>query len=57
MLGIGLGNGLGAGGRHDALADRQVNSPLEHVGKGFHREVCIDPLTFGEGGLMVPVKL
>jgi hypothetical protein len=25
--------------------------------KGIHRETCIDPLTFGQDGLMQPVEL
>lgn len=41
------------------IAYHRFVTPLTRFteGKGFHREVCIDPLTFGEDGLMQPVQL
>ncbi|WP_438448453.1 family 43 glycosylhydrolase [Gorillibacterium sp. sgz5001074] len=41
------------------IAYHRFVTPLTRFteGKGFHREVCIDPLTFGEDGLMLPVQL
>lgn len=41
------------------IAYHRFVTPLTRFkdGKGFHREVCIDPVTFGEDGLMQPVKL
>ena len=40
------------------IAYHRFVTPLTRFtqGKGFHREVCIDPLTFGEDGLMQPVQ-
>ncbi|MDF2936569.1 MAG: glycosyl hydrolase family 43 [Paenibacillaceae bacterium] len=41
------------------IAYHRFVTPLTRFteGKGFHREVCIDPLGFGTDGLMAPVKL
>ena len=41
------------------IAYHRFVTPLTRFteGKGFHREVCIDPLTFGEDGLMQQVQL
>jgi len=41
------------------MAYHRFVTPLTRFkeGKGFHREVCIDPITFGSDGLMEPVKL
>ncbi|GIP17282.1 hypothetical protein J40TS1_29240 [Paenibacillus montaniterrae] len=41
------------------IAYHRFVTPLTRFkdGKGFHREVCIDPVTFGKDGLMQPVKL
>ncbi|MNC74436.1 Glycosyl hydrolases family 43 [compost metagenome] len=41
------------------IAYHRFVTPLTRFteGKGFHREVCIDPLDFGPDGLMVPVEL
>ncbi|RAV05091.1 glycosyl hydrolase family 43 [Paenibacillus sp. YN15] len=41
------------------IAYHRFVTPLTRFaeGKGFHREVCIDPLDFGPDGLMAPVKL
>lgn len=56
-------------GHHSILHDADTNkywiayhrfvTPLTRFtdGKGFHRETCIDPITFGEDGLMQAVKL
>ncbi|WP_019914038.1 family 43 glycosylhydrolase [Paenibacillus sp. HW567] len=41
------------------IAYHRFVTPLSRFteGKGYHREVCIDPLTFGEDGLMKQVEL
>ncbi|WJH33507.1 family 43 glycosylhydrolase [Paenibacillus sp. CC-CFT747] len=41
------------------IAYHRFVTPLTRFaqGKGFHREVCMDPLVFGEDGLMQPVRL
>lgn len=41
------------------IAYHRFVTPLTRFtdGKGFHREICIDPVIFGEDGLMQPVKL
>lgn len=41
------------------IAYHRFVTPLTRFteGKGYHREVCIDPLTFGEDGLMKQIKL
>lgn len=41
------------------MAYHRFVTPLSRFteGKGYHREVCIDRITFGEDGLMQPVKL
>lgn len=41
------------------IAYHRFVTPLTRFtqGKGYHREVCIDPLTFGEDGLMQQVQL
>ncbi|MHA7963825.1 family 43 glycosylhydrolase [Paenibacillus sp. CAU 1782] len=41
------------------IAYHRFVTPLTRFkdGKGFHRETCIDPISFGADGLMLPVKL
>jgi beta-xylosidase len=41
------------------IAYHRFVTPLSRfsTGKGYHREVCIDPIFFGEDGLMKPVVL
>ncbi|GGI46537.1 hypothetical protein GCM10008018_17590 [Paenibacillus marchantiophytorum] len=41
------------------IAYHRFATPLTRFteGKGYHREVCIDPLVFGEDGLMMQVQL
>ncbi|WP_309122513.1 family 43 glycosylhydrolase [Paenibacillus sp.] len=41
------------------IAYHRFVTPLTRFpeGKGYHREICVDPLAFGEDGLLQPVRL